>query len=287
MIVDGHCHAWRRWPYGPPAVPDPDTRGCVELLLFELDRHGIDEAILICARIGDNDDNIEYALEAAARYPGRLHVFPDVDCFWSDDYHRRGVADRLRALIARHPVRGVTHYLARDNDGWLRSSEARDLLEVAQEHELILSLSVSPVWFEDLGLLADCFPTVPILCHHLGEVTTEKQLDELLVHGAATNLIVKISGFHYVAERGWDFPFEPQLAMVRRLYEAVGPNRLCWGSDFPACVDHVTYRQSLELVRDRCHFMSEADLDLVLGRTLDNLLRNRGRPGSAAGAQAD
>lgn len=119
MIVDSHCHAWRRWPY-EPAVPDPDSRGRVEQLLYEMDFHGVDQAVLVCAQIGGNDDNVEYALEAAAQHPDRLHAFPDFDCEWSSDYHRPGAPDRLRALLERAPVRGVTHYVRAENDGWLR-----------------------------------------------------------------------------------------------------------------------------------------------------------------------
>ena len=50
MIVDSHCHAWRTWPYQPP-VPDPEGRGTVEQLLFEMDGAGVDRAAVVCARI--------------------------------------------------------------------------------------------------------------------------------------------------------------------------------------------------------------------------------------------
>ena len=50
MIVDSHCHAWRRWPYQPP-VPDPESRGLVEQLLWEMDRHGVDRAAVVDAAL--------------------------------------------------------------------------------------------------------------------------------------------------------------------------------------------------------------------------------------------
>ena len=40
MIVDAHCHAWATWPYQPP-VPDPESRGRIEQLLFEMDQNGV------------------------------------------------------------------------------------------------------------------------------------------------------------------------------------------------------------------------------------------------------
>ena len=43
MIIDSHCHAWTTWPYDA-TVPDPDSRGRIEQLLFEMDRNGVDRA---------------------------------------------------------------------------------------------------------------------------------------------------------------------------------------------------------------------------------------------------
>jgi L-fuconolactonase len=274
-IVDGHCHAWRRWPYAPPQVPDPDSRGRVEQLLFEMDRHGIDQAILVCARLPGNDDNVDYALDAAARHPGRIHAFPDLDCSWSPTYHRPGAADRLRAMLDRTPVRGITHYLAPENDGWLRSREADELFRVACERELIVSLSAPPPWLADVGRIAARFPAIPVLCHHLGLCATAEQLGELVRLADVANLLVKVSGFSHLAERPWDFPFERQLEMVRRLYEVLGPERLCWGSDFPVCLEHITYRQALEAFRTHCGFVGERDRELILGQTLARLLAAR------------
>ncbi len=58
-ILDSHCHAWRRWPY-PPLVPDEDSRGTIDQLLYEMDTNGIEQALVVCAAIEDNPDNVEY-----------------------------------------------------------------------------------------------------------------------------------------------------------------------------------------------------------------------------------
>ena len=68
MIIDSHCHAWPRWPY-QPQVPDSDSRGKVEQLLNEMDLHGVDQAVVICARIDHNLDNNEYVAEQVQRFP--------------------------------------------------------------------------------------------------------------------------------------------------------------------------------------------------------------------------
>ena len=60
MIIDSHTHAWEYWPYKPP-VPDFESRGRVEQLLWEMDRNGVNKAVLVCARIDHNPENNDYA----------------------------------------------------------------------------------------------------------------------------------------------------------------------------------------------------------------------------------
>jgi L-fuconolactonase len=79
VIVDSHCHAWRRWPYLPP-VPDSDSRGRIEQLVWEMDRHGVERAAVVCARIDHNPDENDYVAECARRFPDRLYQIADVDC---------------------------------------------------------------------------------------------------------------------------------------------------------------------------------------------------------------
>ncbi|MDQ1318477.1 MAG: Amidohydrolase, partial [Candidatus Poribacteria bacterium] len=37
MIIDSHTHAWLKWPY-QPQVPDEESRGKVEQLLYEMNQ---------------------------------------------------------------------------------------------------------------------------------------------------------------------------------------------------------------------------------------------------------
>jgi predicted TIM-barrel fold metal-dependent hydrolase len=278
-ILDSHCHAWRRWPY-PPLVPDEDSRGTIEQLLYEMDTNGVQAAAVVCAAIDNNPDNTAYVAAARERYPGRLHVLADLDCTWSSSYHLPGSASRLRALADRYELDGFTHYLEDRNDGWLRSEEATAVFRVAEQRRLIVSLAASPAWQADLRRIAGRHPSVPVLCHHLGGVTAADGPDlpglrEVLASAAVPNLFVKVSGFHYASERGWDHPWPDAVALLRRIFDAYGPRRLCWGSDFPASRRFCTYRQSLEVVRTHCRFLTPGDLRLVLGETLREILSGR------------
>ena len=45
-----------------------------------------------------------------------------------------------------------------------------------------------------------------------------------------------------------------------------------WASDYPACTPHISYRQSLEIIREQAAFIAPADLPLILGGTMQAIL---------------
>ena len=88
-----------------------------------------------------------------------------------------------------------------------------------------------------------------------------------------SNIYIKLSGFHYVSQKSWDFPYSDTLWIVRKLYQYYGSERLCWASDYPPVRLHMTYQQSLEVVRKHCTFIPENDMELILGKNLQRLLK--------------
>jgi len=279
MIIDSHCHAWRDWPY-QPAVPDPKSRGRVEQLLNEMDLHGVDKAVIICAQIDHNSDNNDYIAEVAAQHQDRLYQFPDVDCSWSATYHTPGAADRLRAIADRWPIKGFTHYLKHEDDGaWLYSAEGLAFFGVAAEYNLIASIAGRPEHQPAIRKVAERFPTMPILCHHLAgaradEAPPHAGLKEILTSATLPNIYIKLSGFAYCSLVKWNFPYSDTHWVIRSLYEHFGPYRMCWGSDYPVVRFYMTYQQSLEAFRSHCTFVSEHDKGWILGQTLEHLLNN-------------
>ena len=95
-VIDAHCHAWEVWPY-QPSVPDPESRGRIEQLLFEMDQNGVDRAAVICAGIDHNPHNNDYIAAQAQRWPDRLVQFADIDSKWLATHHTPGAAGRLIA----------------------------------------------------------------------------------------------------------------------------------------------------------------------------------------------
>ena len=275
MITDCHAHAGDYWPY-KPEVPDPKNRGTVEMLLHEMDAVGVDKAVLVCARIEHNPNNNDYIAKCMTKYPDRLIQFADVDCSWWETYHTPGGADRLAEATEKYNLKGYTHYLKGDID-WFESEEGLAFFEKTAALNLVSSLALGAAWLPALRKLARRFPSIPFLCHHMagarvGEDPPYPILEEILKSADVPNIHIKLSGFQYVSEVAWEYPYSDAMWIVRKLYEYYGPERLCWASNYPPVARASTYQHSLEAVRTHCSFIAEKDMDLILGGNMARLL---------------
>ncbi|CAH1687551.1 L-fuconolactonase [Hyphomicrobiales bacterium] len=280
MIIDSHCHIWENWPYRPSS-PYAAGRGRAGELVYEMDAHDVARAVIICARIGDNSDNVDHAYRVAAAHPGRFEVFPDIDCRWSADYHRPGAAGRLENALSRWSFKGFTHYLDEKDDGsWLTGGEGLAFFGIAAARRLILSLSVLPHQMPAVVQLAERYPDLPILIHHfafLGPRTAAMVDGRDLVLAAAScpNIHIKYSGLGNVAAPDQDFPYTPLRWILSDVAAAFGPERVVWGSDFPVSRKHMTYTQCLSLLTRHGPF-APIGLPRVLGGNMARLLETAG-----------
>ena len=281
-IIDSHCHTWATWPYSAD-VPDPESRGVVEQLLYEMDQNGVDEAVIVSAQIRHNPENNAYGAAQVQRYPDRLHQFVDIDSFWSESYHKPGAGERLRQIADKWSIKGFTHYVdAKDGGGWLQSDEGLKLFRTAAQLHLIASIHCQAYQQPTIRFLAERFPSVPILCHHLGHVPaagpeSDTALGNMLASSEYPNVYIKLSGFAYASEVKWDFPYLGTHHILKAEYEHFG-RRMCWGSDYPVVRAFMTYKHALEAFRTYCTFISDEHKTWILGGTLDHLLNNAGKP---------
>jgi predicted TIM-barrel fold metal-dependent hydrolase len=269
------------WPDGP--VPHPETRGDFAQLLFELDAAGIGRAVILAGG-SERWANSDYVSDMIRSTPERFDLFPDVDCYWSSTYHAPGAAQRLRRTLQKFRPRGFTHYLRDDDDGaWLISAAAREFFEIAEEMRQIVSIHVRPHQLGPLRQLARSFRSTPFLIHHLGfplyrGITPHFVVQDLLKCAEIENLHLKISGFDIEHLRPWDYPYADVVEIATTLIGAFGGARSHWGSNFPMCTPSMTYRQSLEGVREHVRWNSDHERDQVLGLSFLALLDGQAGP---------
>ncbi|OJX73249.1 amidohydrolase [Leifsonia sp. 71-9] len=274
MIVDAHCHLWRRWPYPTPAPADGAT---TRALLDTMAASGVARAAIVAAAIdgseagAGNPDNNDDVAAVVAEHPGEFRMFADVDSRWSGTYHRPGGAGRLEHEVARLGTRGFTHYLADADDGWFETAEAAAFFSAAERLGLVASLHAPPPWHRAVAGVARRHPELTVLLHHQGLSRSDADLESLLGLAGHPGIGVKVSGFRYVSEEGP--PYRDVAARLERLARAFGPERLAWGSDWPVSTAHHSYADALAFAADALGFLDPSERDRVFGGTALSLLR--------------
>ncbi|MDA0747362.1 MAG: amidohydrolase family protein [bacterium] len=70
----------------------------------------------------------------------------------------------------------------------------------------------------------------------------------------------------------FDFPYPEVWPVLEEMVERVGANRLNWGTDMPFQNRFCTYRQSRRWIEKYCTFLSEEDLQLIMGGTTAKMM---------------
>ena len=70
----------------------------------------------------------------------------------------------------------------------------------------------------------------------------------------------------------WEYPMPQIRPTLQDLVRLMGAGRLIWGTDIPMVMRYYTYRQSLDVIRMNCDFLSSAEVDMVLGGNMVRLM---------------
>jgi predicted TIM-barrel fold metal-dependent hydrolase len=112
-------------------------------------------------------------------------------------------------------------------------------------------------------------PGVTFVFDHLGPFGDDPDAPTAAEVGEHSNAHVKIT--HTSSGRDSRYPFPEIHDQVRGLYEAFGPDRLLWGSDYVYHFKKVVPWQTLEFV-DELPFLSSGDRRKLLGDNAAKLL---------------
>jgi predicted TIM-barrel fold metal-dependent hydrolase len=134
---------------------------------------------------------------------------------------------------------------------------------------------VDPDALPSIGRMCARFPETPVVIDHIARIGADgvirdadiAALAKLAAHGRTH---VKISALYALGKK--QYPYLDLIPMVRRLFQAYGPQRLMWASDSPFQVENGhTYAGSVELVRDRLDFLSAEDHEWLLAKTAERV----------------
>jgi predicted TIM-barrel fold metal-dependent hydrolase len=241
-IIDPHVHVWKRdprYPFAPETTKPPDRDATPEMLLELMRANGVERTVIIQV-IYYRWDN-RYLADTLKKYPREFRGVARVDP------ESPRAPDDLSRLV--------------EEQGWSRCRQLKVPMTV-----------LAPVTrMPDVALLVEKFPDLTVVIDHMADSPLDqpRELEKLLALARYPLVFVKVSHTWSLSREA--YPYADAQAQVKRLYDAFGPKRLMWGTDWPLVEAHCGYAKALELVRDRMSFLNEEDKRWMLGRTVERV----------------
>ena len=273
--VDSHIHFWRlarddySWlqPTAGPLYRDFQPEEALQLLAA----CNVRQAVAVQA--APTEAETRYLFELARKHPFITGVVGWVD-FESAD-----VAERIRLLVAdgQGRLKGLRPMVQDIADThWLTRSGIDPAFHALIEHDLVFDALVTPRHVKVLTQRLRLHPGLRAVVDHgakpdVGAVSLTAWMSDLEELAANTSAYCKLSG---LMTEGVEKPSLVDLdGLVTFLLRIFGPERLCWGSDWPVLTTRGEYGEwfhaALDLVRRR----APSSVDAIFGANAVRLYR--------------
>lgn len=228
----------------------------------------------VAVQASQSEAETDFLLNLAKRHPFIRGVVGWVDLRAED------AADRL-AGFARNPLlRGIRHGLQDEpDDRFMLRPDFRRGLGYLKQFGLCYDLLIHPKHLPVALELVRAFPDQPFVLDHLAKPFVREQRmapwgEDMRALAACSNVSCKLSGL--VTEAVWGkwqpVDFRPYLDLA---LEAFGPDRLLIGSDWPVCRLSASYGETMRLITDYLHALSETERAKITGLTAARVYRLR------------
>ncbi len=267
LVVDAQVHMWTHatpalpWiPGFTPQLPEPLT---IERILPMMDEAGVDRVVVVPS-VNISDD---YGLEAARRHPGRFAVMGRLPL--NDP---KGAA-LLPAWKNRPGMLGLRASFFTKQAQTEFAQGKVDWLWPAAERAGIPIMFLAYGFVSRFEPIAQRHPGLRLIVDHLG-VNNDMAREGRLAQGIADvvalakypNVSVKLSNLVNASLQ--PYPYHDLNDHLQRVVEAFGPRRCHWGTDLTLSFARATWRQRLTHITEELKFLSERDLDWIMGRSI-------------------
>lgn len=266
-IVDAHVHIpGNLYPMNPcPAS------GRYDMLLRLMDDCEVNTAVVLPVVTDRSPDNNEECAQLARSYPDRLATLTAVEL------HEPDAAEQVARARDQFGALGISYYPSTPDTEWMLAPACEALWEAYRANDLVCNLQAPPPTYAVVLELARRYPEIRFVINHMGLPRSLAPDDAtyggLLAGASLANLFVKASAFYAAAATSWDFRCPVALGSFSRLLKGLGADRIMWGSDWPPVGNHITYKQSLEIVRTFADGLDDAGRALVLGENAIRVYR--------------
>jgi L-fuconolactonase len=249
--IDAHQHFWRYDParhgWITPEMSILRRDWLPEHLRPELSRAGMDATVAVQADSSEYETH--FLLDLARSNPEIAGVVGWVDLL------SPGIRDRLETFAHFEKLKGFRHVAQSEPDDWFLIREAflRGVANL-EAFDFTYDILIYPKQLPAAAELVRRFPRQRFVIDHLakpsvrsGEIEPWSQFMRKIAENE--NVFCKLSGL--VTEANWTgwsaADFAPFLDTV---FEAFGPRRLMFGSDWPVCLLAANYTQVKQLIED-------------------------------------
>ena len=279
MIIDAHAHLWlsvdtvvngspihplepnrsRSLFFGeerqmlPPYMTDGINSA--ERFLSNMDYAQVSAAVITQEFI-DGLQN-DYLKTVQQQYPDRFF------CFGMPELRKPGFLEEAKNLI-HSGFRGIKVPAARLSQQFL-NEEMMQLFRYMEEHGIILGIELMDGDAQVAQLeevIQEC-PRLKVAIGHFGMVTRPNWLAQIRL-ARHENVFVESGGITWLFNDEF-YPFPSAIKAIMEAADAVGWEKLMWGSDYPRTITAITYKMSYDFVT-KSKELSEEQKDLFLYR---------------------
>ncbi len=251
MIIDAHAHLWKiqkgkvdgkdvivlengKSNFGgeirqmmPPYMNDGFNSA--ERFIANMDYAGVNGAVITQEEIDGNQN--EYLLKAKSQYPDRLKI--------------------CSLYLENEPLQidgfdGIKLCAGRLKDQNLLNHEF--VFKTADENGMFISIDLADgdLQTNELGVLADKYPTLKIAIGHFGMVTRDKWLEQIKL-AKKPNVYIESGGITWLFNEEF-YPYPSAIKAIKEAGEICSFDKLMWGSDYPRTMVEITYKMSFDFV---------------------------------------
>lgn len=271
--IDAHSHIWtpdlKRYPLvdgqtkadlKPPSFTDDELMAIARPA-------GVTRVVLIQHSTYHRFDN-SYLVDTWKDHPDRFRVVGMVDS------REDGAGSKMRKLLKQ----GVTGFRITPftvGKDWLETPGMNEMWRTGADTKQAMCCLINPSDLPDVDRMCGKHPDTPVVIDHFARVGVEgnfpeDQLKNLCGLARHKNVSVKISAYYALGKK--KPPHDDLIPMIRRVYDAFGPQRLMWASDCPYQLGgDNTYADSIRLITDRIDFLSKEDRNWLLRKTAERV----------------
>ena len=237
----------------PPFMTDGENNA--ERFLSNMDYAQVSAAVITQEFI-DGQQN-SYLQQVQRQYPDRFF------CFGMAEFRKAGFIDEAKSLI-HSGFKGLKIPAARLETQFL-NDEFMELFRWMEQHDIILGIELADgdaqvAQMEEV--IQEC-PQLRIIIGHFGMVTRPGWMSQIRL-ARHENVFVESGGITWLFNDEF-YPFPSAVRAIKEAAEAVGMEKLMWGSDYPRTITAITYKMSYDFV-SKSQELTDEEKDLFLWR---------------------